>query len=331
MIGIKGDTLRDALDSKKWADEDHELLAHKMKLDNLHLKKIKGKTYLIVDNKGDVENGKIQKSFNYKLLSEFLNGKRENDEAILEKLSREGMVIVNTLTTSNTTGPNLICIDQEKFSELDNNNIDKFVHMLENPDIIEHSNAEQTIRDGNIDKLPPGDITIWNPNKNKLMGLLFSNSAPTITIKSDNGMVGMGVLRRQYITKEFFQKLQNVMGGNITIDVVSSTMNKYPAVNENGDRLLEDASDESAKYTLPEYINDVLNQINEHNHHNNIDQTFTCNYQNCIDIDTPNNSFFKTGEKTEYTNSAGVPSQTLGNSSIIFDPSNILEDPFEER
>lgn len=293
-----------------------------------NLKHIGEKTYVLIDDKGENNESNIKKGVNYKLISSFLNGKRDKDEKILKKLSEEGIVIVNTLTSNGNIGPNLVCIDEEKFSTMSLD--DEHIHLLKDASLIEREYVESRVKKDETNQVPAGDITIWNPNKTKAMGLMFSNSAPTITIKSDNGMVGMGVLRRQYITKEFFEKLQKVMGGNITIDVVSSTMNKYPAVNEEGQRILEDASDDTRTYTLPEYINDVLEQLNIQNEKNGIETKFLCNYEKCYNIDDKNNPFYKTGEKTKFTDENGTEQETLGNTSIVFDPSNNLYEEHHE-
>lgn len=291
-----------------------------------NLKLIGEKTYVLIDDKGENNESNIKKGVNYKLISSFLNGKRENDEKILKKLSEEGMIIVNTLTSNGNVGPNLVCIDEDKFSTMSFE--DEHIHLLKDAGLIEREYVETKIKNGEKEEVPAGDITIWNPNKTKAMGLMFSNSAPTITIKSDSGMVGMGVLRRQYITKDFFEKLQKIMSGNITIDVVSSTMNKYPAVNEEGQRILEDASDDTHTYTLPEYINDVLEQLNRQNEEKGIKTKFLCNYENCYNIDDKNNPFYKTGEKTKFTDENGAEKETLGNTSIVFDPSDILDEKY---
>lgn len=274
-----------------------------------NLKKVKKNTYVLIDEC-------TGETINYKLIRSFLDGESGNNEQILRKLSKEGMVIVNTLTTNNTTGPNLICIDAKRFASMSKD--DEHIHLLEKSDIIERRNAEKTIQDGNIDQLPAGDITIWNPNKDKVMGLMFSNSAPTITIKSSNGMVGMGVLRRQYITKDFLEKLQNVMGGEISIEVVSSAMGKYPTAKD-GTRLLQDASDDTREYSLPEYIKDVCDQIG-----------ITCNIEDCYDINDDKNPFFKAGEKKNLKLKDGSIIETLANTAIVFDPSDSLA-PIEKE
>lgn len=315
----------DAEEHDKWCLEQAGIL-NDFKSNNL--KHIGKNTYVLIDDKGENNEVHMKKGVNYKLISSFLNGKRENDERILKKLSEKGIIIVNTLTSNGNVVPNLVCIDDEKFSTMSLD--DEHIHLLKDAGLVEREYVESKVRNDETKEVPAGDVTIWNPNKTNAMGLMFSNSAPTITIKSDNGMVGMGVLRRQYITKDFFEKLQKIMGGNITIDVVSSTMNKYPAVNEEGQRILEDASDDTHAYTLPEYINDVLEQLNRQNEENGIETKFLCNYENCYNIDDKNNPFYKTGEKTKFKDENGTEKETLGNTSIVFDPSNKLYDEFHE-
>lgn len=133
---------------------------------------------------------------------------------------------------------------------------------------------------------------------------MFSNSAPTIILRSDNGKVGMGVLVRQNITTQFFDNIKEMMGGNITIEVVSSTMGEYPAVKEDGTELLPDASDKAAKYTLPQYIEDVARQVG-----------IECNIERCINTDDSKQETFTTAEKGDYG---------FKNTPFIFDPSGQL-------
>lgn len=244
----------------------------------------------------------------YKLVKSFLNANKDTVDRKLEELDAEGIVMVNTLTTAGTKGPNLICIDADKFSHMSEQEAKELqqrgINIIKGAEIIEHKKVEDQILDDKVEEIPAGDITIWDPNKTKAMGLMFSNSAPTIILKSDNGKVGMGVLVRQNITTQFFNNIKEVMGGNITIEVVSSTMGEYPAVKEDGTELLPDASNKRARYTLAEYIGDVASQVG-----------IQCNYENCINIDK-NNKTYGTDEKGE---------NGLKNTAFIFDPSELMK------
>ena len=223
----------------------------------------------------------------YKLTKFFLTGEKTDEEGnIIDKkdpqrgnvdsrlalLEERGMIIVNTLTTSGTKGPNLVCIDGDRLSNMTPEELEELkktgiqVNEIDSPGVIEHKSVEEKIADGKIAEIPAGDITIWDPKKvKKAMGLMFTNNAPAITIKSDNGMVGMGVLVRQNITPDFFKCLKEIMGGNITIEVVSSAMGEYPVEKEGKDgkieQLLPYATNKDAKLTLPEYIADVAEQV----------------------------------------------------------------------
>lgn len=222
----------------------------------------------------------------YKLTKFFLTGEKTDEEGnVIEKkdpqrtnvdrklaiLEEKGMIIVNTLTTSGTQGPNLVCIDGDKLSNMTPEELEELkktgvqVNEINSSKIIEHKSVEEKIANGEIAEVPAGDITIWDPKKTqKAMGLMFTNNAPAITIKSDNGMVGIGVLVRQNITPNFFKCLKEIMGGEITIEVVSSAMGEYPVEKEeNGEiqKLLPYATNKDAKFTLPEHIKDVAGQV----------------------------------------------------------------------
>ena len=287
----------------------------------------------------------------YKLTQLFLSGnkdvpgKKEYVQKRLEELEKKGMIVVNTLTSMGKKGPNLVCIDADVFSriedekllrsileeqsnttvtnyieaneELENkenyeedNNLKNSnvvtINKVKDPSIVEHRNVEDLLSKGHDDAVPAGDVTIWDPNKTRIMGLMFSNSAPTIILRSDNGKVGMGVLVRQNITTQLFDNIKKIMGGNVTLEVISSTMGEYPAIKEDGTELLPDASNKNIKYTLPQYIADVAHQVG-----------IECNYDNCINTDEEHNNIFKTGEKGDYG---------FKNTPFIFDPSGLLED-----
>lgn len=258
----------------------------------------------ILDN---LENG-------YKLVKDFVDANHTNFDENLSTLEKEGMIIVNTLTTNGNDGPNLICIDSDKLANATEDQIkdweNKKIHILDKPDEIERNYVENMIMEGRVQELPEGDITIWDPSKINVTGLFFSNAAPTITIKTKNGKVGMGVLTRQNISKDFFEKLKEVIGDDeITIDVVSSSMRKYPATNEEGSVLLEDALDSSLSYTLPEHIANVARQVG-----------ITCIYENCINIDqNPHTASNREMVLMDPTNPESP--KTLRNTPFVFDPS----------
>lgn len=254
----------------------------------------------------------------YKLLKTFLDSKHKSSNGQFRSLEQNGMIIVNTLTTSGNIGPNLICIDSDKLANATEEQIQQWqedkIHVLDKPDEIERKHVEDMIMQGRVQELPEGDITIWDPSKIDVMGVFFSNAAPTITIKTKSGKVGMGVLTRENITKDFFEKLKQVIGDDdeITIDVVSSTMKKYRATRDNGSVALTDALNPAESYTLPQHIANVAEKVGIH-----------CTYKNCIDIDKCHRTF-STGEKTTYTNSQGEPKETLGNTGFLFDPGGLL-------
>lgn len=261
----------------------------------------------------------------YKLLKTFLDSKHKKFNGYFRALEQNGMIIVNTLTTIGNEGPNLICIDSDMLANATEEQIKQWeankIHILGKPDEIERKYVERMIMQGRVQELPEGDITIWDPSKINVTGLFFSNAAPTITIKTKSGKVGIGVLTRQNITKDFFEKLKQVIGDDdeITIDVVSSTMNEYCATDDNGSVVLTDALDPTKSYTLPQHIANVAEKVGIH-----------CTYENCIDIDKCHRTF-STGERTTYANSQGELEETLGSSVILFDPGSLLSSSGRDR